>query len=263
MKIITVATLKGGVGKSNFSFNLGGILAQNSKKVLLIDADQQANLTLNVGVDITNQKATIKDIFENNNINMDSVVIKSPIEELPTLDIITSDLILYKTEIQLVLKPARETILARYFKENKDKLKNYDYIIIDTNPSFSLTNQNAFLVADEIILLSDVSLNAIQGAELFMALWNDIRKDLGLDNNINSLILSNVDRRLKLSTELIDYCNNNESLKSLKLENIIYNSKVFKETELEHKPINILAKNSNQHKNYIELIEELYQKNIL
>lgn len=263
MKIVTVATLKGGVGKSNFSFNLAGILAENNNRVLLIDADPQANLTLNVGIDVSNQRNTLKAIFENMNIKLEDIVVKSPIKELPTIDIITSDLLLYKTEIQLVLKPARETILARYFKENKNKLKEYDYIIIDTNPSFSLTNQNAFLVADDIILLSDVSLNSIQGAELFMALWNDIRKDLGLDNNINSLVLSNVDRRLKLSTELINYCNNNNLLNGLKLQNIIYNSKVFKETELEHKPINILAKNSSQHKNYIELVEELYFKNIL
>ena len=86
MKIITVATLKGGVGKSNFAFNISGLLSEN-KKVLLIDIDPQSNLTLNVGIDITQQNFTIKDIFENN-INLENVIIKSPIKELPNLDLI-------------------------------------------------------------------------------------------------------------------------------------------------------------------------------
>ena len=108
---------------------------------------------------------------------------------------------------------SRESILKRYFKKNKDKFNNYDYIIIDTNPSFSITNQNAFLLADEIILLSDVSLNGIQRAELFIAMLNNIRQNLNKENNINTLILNNLDKRIKLSNELVDFCNSNKTKK--------------------------------------------------
>lgn len=261
MKIISIGALKGGVGKSNFAFNLGGILSEKNK-VLLIDIDPQSNLTLNVGVDITEQQYTIKDIFENG-VDLEKVLINSPINHLPNLDLIPSDLILYEMELKIFSYTARESILKRYFEKNKDKFNDYDYIIIDTNPSFSITNQNAFLLADEIILLSDVSLNGIQGAELFMALWNNIRQNLSKENNINTLILNNLDKRIKLSNELVDFCNSNNSLKNLVLENIIFNSIKIKETELEHLPINILHKNSKQHKNYNDVLKELNNKGIL
>lgn len=261
LKVITIGTLKGGVGKSNFAFNLGGLLAVNNK-VLLIDVDPQSNLTLNLGVDITQQEFTIKDIFENN-IELNKVIIKSPIKELDNLDLIPSDLILYEMELKIFSYTARESILKRYFEKNIHKLSEYDYVIIDTNPSFSITNQNAFLIADEIILISDVSLNGIQGSELFIALWNSIRENLGKENNINTLILNNLDKRIKLSSELIEFCHTNETLNNIIFENIIFNNIKIKETELEHLPINILYPNSIQHNNYLNLLEELKNKNII
>ena len=261
MKIITIGALKGGVGKSNFTFNLGGILAEKNK-VLLIDIDPQSNLTLNLGIDITEQKYTIKDIIEHN-IDLDTVLIKSPINKLPNLDFISSDLILYEMELKIFSYTARESILKRYFENNKDRLSKYDYILIDTNPSFSITNQNAFLIADEIILLSDVSLNGIQGAELFIALWDNIRINLGKENNINTLILNNLDKRIKLSKELVDFCHGNQILSNITLNSIIFNNIKIKETELEHLPINILHNKSKQHINYQEVLNELYNKNIL
>lgn len=261
LKIIAIGALKGGVGKSNFSFNLAGVLAEDSK-VLLIDIDPQSNLTLNVGVDITEQKYTVKDIFENG-IDLKKTIIKAPIGQLPNLDLIPSDLILYELELKLFSRTARESILKRYFDNNRENFSNYDYIIIDTNPSFSITNQNAFLAADEIILLSDVSLNGIQGAELFMALWNTIRQNLDKKNNVNSLVLNNFDKRIRLSNELVDFCKANESLNEVILKNIIFNTIKLKETELEHLPINILYKDSNQHENYKKILEELRIKGIL
>lgn len=261
MKIITIGALKGGVGKSNFAFNLSGILSEN-KKVLLIDIDPQSNLTLNVGVDITEQKYTIKDVFENE-IELEKVLISNPIKQLSNLDLIPSDLILYEMELKIFSYTARESILKRYFEKNKDKFNRYDYIIIDTNPSFSITNQNAFLIADEIILLTDVSLNGIQGAELFMALWDNIRQNLGKENNINTLILNNLDKRIKLSKELIDFCHTNQNLSNIALKNIIFNNVKIKETELEHLPINVLHNNSKQHLNYQELLKELHARNII
>ena len=91
MKIITMATLKGGTGKTLNTFNIGGILAENSK-VLLIDIDPQCDLTSNCGIDSSNTEVrTIRDIFENlpkNQPTAEEVIMKSPIPELPNLDLI-------------------------------------------------------------------------------------------------------------------------------------------------------------------------------
>jgi chromosome partitioning protein len=121
-------------------------------------------------------------------------------------------------------------------------------------------NQNAFLAADSIILVSDISLNGIQGAELFIMLWGNVRKQLRKEDNIKALILNNYDRRIKLSAELMDYCKENDIVRGLILDTVINASVQVKNTELEHKPINILHKNSTIHEVYKTILQELTKK---
>lgn len=265
MKIITIGTLKGGTGKTATCFNLSGILARDSGvKILLIDMDTQTNLSLNVGIDVTAKSLdTIKNIFENERVDAECLIIKGPMDELPNIDIIPSSIQLTGTELNIINRAGREQILLNFMKDNDEFLKQYDYIIIDTNPSMSIINQNAFLVADNILLVSDVSLNGIQGAELFMALWNNTIKQLRRQNNISALIINNFDKRLKVSTELLEYCNDNEDIKNIILQSVIPSSVKIKETELEHKPINLLHKDSVVHKAFSNIVFELKEKGIL
>jgi chromosome partitioning protein len=167
------------------------------------------------------------------------------------------------TELQIVSKAGRENILKNFIINNQKILNEYDYILIDTNPSMGIINQNAFLVADSIILISDVSLNGIQGVELFVELWADSRRYLQKENNIKALILNNLDRRIKLSSELIEYCDENESTKDIILKTIIPSSVQVKNTEIEHRTINYLHKNSLIHEAYKNILIELKQKGIL
>lgn len=262
MKIIAIGTLKGGVGKSAVAYNLGCILAEN-KKVLLIDVDPQTNLSLNMGIDVTSKHLkTVKDIFESN-IKAKELIFKSPIESLSNIDIIPSNIVLTSTELRIVSVAGREQILKNFIYDNIKIFKEYDYIIIDTNPSMGIINQNAFFAADSIVLVSDISLNSIQGAELFIALWTDTRKQLRKENNIKALVLNNYDKRLKLSSELVEYCKENESIKDIILNTYIANSVKIKETELEHKPINILHKNSNIHQMYKNILLELKERGVI
>ena len=262
MKIITTGTLKGGTGKTSTLFNLAGLLAEEYK-ILLIDCDPQTNLSLNCGVDITVKNLkTIVNIFEDN-ATTENIIFKNPIKELKNIDIIPSSIKLTATELQIVSKAGRENILKNFIVKNQSLLNNYDYIFIDTNPSMGIVNQNVFLIADSIILVSDVSLNGIQGAELFIELWADTRRLLGKADNVKALILNNLDKRLKLSSELIEYCNDNESTKDIFIKTVIPSSVQVKNTELEHKTINLLHKFSPIYEAYKNILIELKEKEIV
>jgi len=257
-----MGTLKGGTGKTATLFNLAGLLAEDYR-VLLIDCDPQTNLSLNCGVDITVKNLkTIVDIFDDNS-TAENVIFKNPIKELKNIDIIPSSIKLTATELQTVSKAGRENILKNYIIDNQKIFEKYDYILIDTNPSMGIINQNAFLAADSIILISDISLNGIQGTELFIELWANARKHLRKENNVNALILNNLDRRIKLSAELIEYCGENESTKNIILKSVIPSSVQVKNTEIEHRTINCFYKNSPVHEAYINVLKELKERGII
>lgn len=263
LKIITFSTLKGGVGKSSCLFNISGILAEDNKKVLAIDIDPQGNTTNNFGIDRTVPSfKSFKDIMEDN-LSLNEVIVKSPIEELPSLDIIPSSIFLTGTEMRLVSLAGREYILKNYIEENLHIFSSYDYILIDTNPSMSIINQNAFVAADSIILVSDISMNSLEGSELFIALWNDISKRLRLEDKISGFLINMFDKRINLSSQFFDFCKNHQDISKLLFNTVIPNNVKIKESELEAKPINIYDTSSSGYKAYINLYDEMKERGIL
>ena len=264
MKIVAFGTLKGGTGKTMVSFNIGGILAKEHK-VLFIDVDPQSNLSDNVGVDTTDQDGlTIRDVFHSpNETKASDVITKAPIEQLPNLDIIASHIRLTATELQLVAVAGRERILQKWINRNRDVLEEYDYIILDTNPSMGIVNQNAFMAADSIILVSNVSKKAIQGAQLFTYLWGEICENTDIEDKTNALILNNVDKRVKLSRFIKDYYSKNEEFKDIILENAIPARAEIMNTEVTYLPINLSAPYSDSCFAFKRVIKELKKKGVL
>ena len=263
LKIICLGTFKGGVGKTMTAFNLAGILAENGKKVLAIDMDAQGNLTNNFGVDRTKDKfKSIKEILEND-IDFNEVVIKNPIEELKTLDIIGSSFYLIETEIRLMNRANRENILKHYIEDNKEKFNEYDYVILDTNPSMSIVNQNAFASADSICLVADADLNAIDGIQLFQAIWENIRKDLRIEDNIKAIIVNKYDKRLNICRDFIDFCKEDKDIESLLCDSVIPKNVRLQESVLEAKPINLFDKKSPGYEAYADLTVELEKRGVL
>jgi chromosome partitioning protein len=261
MKIITFATLKGGTGKTISCFSIAGILAEQKSKVLIVDIDPQANITSNIGVDEFNENfLSIKEVFENQNFNLPSLIIKSPISELANLDIIPSSILLTSTEMKIIGLAGREFILKNYFKKNMDFLKEYDYILFDTNPSMSIINQNAFVISNAIILINDTGMNSIRGIELFMALWEDIATRLEMENNIKGIIINKFDQRTKLSREFLEYCKDNDEIKNLLFDSVIPSNIKLSESEIENKPINIYSKDSKGYKAYKKLVSEIRKR---
>lgn len=264
MKVISCGTLKGGTGKTMVTFNIAGVLAENYR-VLMIDQDPQCNLSDSAGIDTADQDIkSVRDIYENpSRTNPRDIIVKAPVEALPNLDIIPSHLRLTGTEMQLVSRAGREQILGHYIEDHMDVFGEYDYIINDTNPSMGIINQNAFLAADSIILVSDVSRKAIQGAELFMYLWEESRANLRKADNVKALIINNFDKRLKLSSSLKEYYHDDEDFTNLLIDQPVPSRTKLKDTELEYAPINVLYPNSEECEAFRTIVKELFEKGVL
>lgn len=262
MKIITVGTLKGGTGKTTTTFNLAGCIAEENK-VLLIDCDPQANLSQACGMDITDQTVnSIKSVFDSYS-EPEKTVVRNPIKELPNLDLLPSNIWLTETEMVLINRAGRERILDNYIADNRKFFNQYDYIICDTNPSMSVINQNAFYIADSIVLVSDISENGLTGIDLFDFLWEKSRRDMRKENNIKAILLNNSDNRTKLPEDLVEYCQDDEEKKELLVLPIIPQAIRIKETTLKKKPINIYQPNKKEHTVFTEVIENMKKKGVL
>jgi len=259
-KIITFATLKGGTGKTTSVFSLGGILGERGFNVLLVDMDPQANLTSNMGMDETAiGYMGIKNLIEDNRIFPEEVIVKAPIKELSKVDVIGSTVALTATEMVMIKKPNREFILSRYLERNKLFFERYDYILIDTNPSMSILNQNAFVVSDGIIVVGDFGVNALKGIELFLAIWGEIVEKLELPLNIEGILLNKHEKN-ELCREYIEYCCEDEEIKRLLFNTYISKSSSIPEAELERRPINISSKNSKLYLEFDDFANELLER---
>lgn len=252
MKITAIGTLKGGVGKTAMTFNLAGALAEK-EKVLLIDIDPQCNLSNNVGVDVTEQNVfSCRDIFETPGVKPRDLIVQHPILDLPNLDIIPSNIMLTATELHIGSRAARERILLNYIEDHKNFFKKYDHILIDTNPSIGIVNQNAFLAADSIILVTDVDDNSRMGLHLFMYLWEEIRRDLRKANNVKALILNKADMRTSLTDAIYEYCKDDEELGELLVPQPIRAKVAYARAALARTPV-------TKYKGGEEAAEEIYK----
>lgn len=262
MKIVTIAAMKGGVGKTMMTTNIAGCLAKTSK-VLVIDADPQSNTTNALRLDIADlQRKSLADIFEDDSTAPEDVVVKRPIEELENLDVLPGSILLYKTELNLFSRASREKVLRRYVKKHEDFFGKYDYLLLDTSPGMGLINQNAFAVADSIVLVSDVSLNSYNGLELFVDLWDSTRIDLELDDNVKAIIVNLYDQRIKMASEFIEDCKENETISPLLVDVPIYQRVKLKDTELGQTPINVLYPNSDENQMIENVVNELIVKGV-
>lgn len=259
MKIIAFGTMKGGTGKTTLAFNLAGLLAEEHK-VLLWDIDPQCNLSQSAGMDINTRDAyTTKDVFDNPETPPEKIAVC--LEN--NLWIMPGSIDLTVTEATLPSKAGRELILRYYIEDNIEFFHQFDYVLLDTNPSMSNVNQNGFVAADSIVLVSDVSLHSIRGAELFMYLWEDIRRSLRLSETIRALVLNNYDSRIKLAGQLMDYCAEQEDLQNLIVKTVIPSRVAMKNTAIEQKPINQLQPESDLVVVLRRLIGELEEKGVL
>ena len=197
-EVIAIANQKGGVGKTTTTFNLGVALAQEGKKVLLVDADPQGDLTTYMGVHDTDNIPTLASLMEcyiqDRNINTDSAII----HHKENIDLLPTNLDLSAMEISLVTAMSREYTINNCLKSIKDK---YDYILIDCMPSLGMITINALASADKVIIPVQTQFLAAKVMGHLLKTVAKVKRSINPNLKIGGILLTLVDKRTKLSKE--------------------------------------------------------------
>ncbi|WP_346881113.1 AAA family ATPase [uncultured Algibacter sp.] len=251
-KIIAIANQKGGVGKTTTSINLAASLGVLEKKVLLIDADPQANATSGIGIDVETVDIGTYQLLEHSNTAKEAVL-KT---ETPNLDIIPAHIDLVAIEIELVDKDEREYMLKKALVDIKD---DYDYIIIDCAPSLGLLTLNALTAADAVIIPIQCEYFALEGLGKLLNTIKSVQKIHNPELDIEGLLLTMYDSRLRLSNQVVEEVQKH-------FNDMVFKSIIQRNVRLSEAPsygesiINYDA-SSKGADNYLSLAKEIINKN--
>jgi len=196
-KIIAIANQKGGVGKTTTSINLAASLGVLEKKVLLIDADPQANATSGLGLDVETVEIGTYQLLEHSN-SAKEAILKT---DTPNLDVIPAHIDLVAIEIELVDKEEREYMLK---KALSDIVDDYDYIVIDCAPSLGLLTLNALTAAHAVIIPIQCEYFALEGLGKLLNTIKSVQKIHNPKLDIEGLLLTMYDSRLRLSNQVVE-----------------------------------------------------------
>lgn len=221
-KIIAVANQKGGVGKTTTTINLGASLAKEGKKVLIIDADPQANATSGYGIDPRTMESSIYECLVDE-YPMNGSQVTTCVEGL---DLVGSRIDLAGAELELINKPGRERVLARALES---VMPLYDFILIDCSPSLGLITVNALTAAHSVIIPVQAEYFALEGISKLLNTIRIIKSKLNPGLEIEGFLLTMYDARLRLANQIY------EELKS-HFGDMVFNSVIPRNIRLSEAP---------------------------
>lgn len=250
-KIISLANQKGGVGKTTTSINLAAALADLGKRVLLVDADPQANTSSGLGVDIQELDNTVYECLVND-IDPKTAVLPTSVENLY---MIPSHIDLVGAEIEMLNIEQRENILKRVLAPLKSE---YDYILIDCSPSLGLITINALTASDSIIIPVQCEFFALEGIAKLLNTIKIIKSNLNPTLRIEGFLLTMFDGRLRLSAQVHDEVRRH-------FGDLVFNTVISRNVRLSEAPSHGMSvleydRNSKGAKNYINLAKELIRR---
>ncbi|WP_079063572.1 ParA family protein [Peterkaempfera griseoplana] len=248
-QIIAMCNQKGGVGKTTSTINLGAALAEYGRRVLLVDFDPQGALSVGLGVNPMELDVTVYNLLMTRGMSADEVLLKTAV---PGMDLLPSNIDLSAAEVQLVSEVARESALARALKP---LLPDYDYIIIDCQPSLGLLTVNALTAAHSVIVPLECEFFALRGVALLTETIEKVCERLNPELRLDGILATMYDSRTVHSREVLARVV--EAFGDHVFHTVIGRTVRFPETTVAGEPITTYATNSVGAAAYRQLAREV------
>ena len=251
-KIVAIANQKGGVGKTTTAINLAASLAALDKKVLVVDADPQANASSGLSINVRNLENTIYESIING-VDPNEAIMPT---EIPNLSIFPSHIDLVGAEIEMLNFPNREKLLKVLLEKIK---KSYDYVLIDCSPSLGLITVNSLTAANSVIIPVQCEYFALEGISKLLNTIKIIKSKLNPGLEIEGFLLTMYDSRLRLANQVYEEVK--KHFGAMVFNTVIQRNIKLSEAPSYGQPVILYDPDSRGSHQYMLLAKEFIEKN--
>ena len=248
-RILALCNQKGGVGKTTSTINLGAALAEYGRKILLVDFDPQGALSVGLGIQPHQLDRTVYNLLMERGTTVDEVLLKT---NVPGMDLLPSNIDLSAAEVQLVSEVAREQTLLRLLEP---VLPDYDYVLIDCQPSLGLLTVNALTAAHGVIIPLECEFFSLRGVALLIDTIEKVRERLNPNLSVDGILATMYDGRTVHGREV--FARVVEAFGETVYDTVITRTVRFPETTVAGEPITTWAPSSSGAKAYRNLAKEV------